>query len=85
MGIADFVARGPQAFTGRFLATFDQAAIRGEVLHAWEAADVMDFIEQHETENLANAGYGLQQIQGVGIMRFGGFEDIDLPFVQIWS
>jgi hypothetical protein len=29
----------------------------------------MDVIGQHETENLANAGYGLQQIQGVGIMQ----------------
>ena len=29
----------------------------------------MDVIEQHETENLANAVYGLQQIQGVDIMQ----------------
>ena len=35
----------------------------------------MDFIEQHEAEHLADAGYGLQQIQGVGIVLLGGFQE----------
>jgi hypothetical protein len=35
----------------------------------------VDFVEQHEAENLADAGHGLEQIQGMGIMVPGGFDD----------
>jgi len=35
----------------------------------------MDFIEQHEAEDLADPGHSLQQIQRVGVMVFGGLED----------
>jgi hypothetical protein len=42
----------------------------------------MDFIEQHEAENLANTGYGLQQIQGVGIVMLGGFEERELQVLS---
>jgi hypothetical protein len=31
----------------------------------------MHRIQEHETENLANARDGLEQVQGVGIMLFG--------------
>ena len=27
-----------------------------------EAVDIMDFVEQHEAQNLADAGHGLQQM-----------------------
>jgi hypothetical protein len=45
VGMADLCARGAQAFTRGFLRTFDQAAVRDEVLHPGEAVDVMDFIK----------------------------------------
>jgi hypothetical protein len=35
----------------------------------------MDVIEQHEAENLADTGRGLQQIQGISVMVFGGLDD----------
>jgi hypothetical protein len=59
----------------RFLGALDQTTIGGKLLDPREAVDVVDFVEQYETENLADAWYGLQQIQGVGVMLFGGFED----------
>ena len=75
MGVADFLARGPQMFASRFLRALDQATIRGEVLHPWEAVHGMAFVEQHETEDFANARHGLQQVQGVGIVWLRGGAD----------
>jgi hypothetical protein len=75
VGVADLGARRSVAFASRFLGTFDEAAIRDEILDPGEARDIMDFIEQHEAENLADAGHGLQQIQGVGVMVLGGVDD----------
>ena len=40
----------------RFLSAFDQTAVRDKILHAREAVDVVDFIEQHEAEDLADPG-----------------------------
>src|SRR5262249_13170446 len=48
VGMADLFARGAQAFTRGLLRTFDQAAIRDEVLHPGETVEVMDCIEQHQ-------------------------------------
>ena len=53
----------------------DQTTVRGKLLDPGEAVDVIDFVEPHETENLADAGYGLQQLAGVGVRLFGGFDD----------
>jgi len=80
--IADFVAGSPQAFATRFLAAFDQAAIRGEVLHAWKAVDIVDFVEQHKAETLADARYGLEQLERMGIVLLGGVEDIEFEVLE---
>jgi hypothetical protein len=75
MGIADFGAGAARVFAVRFLGALDQTTVGGKLLYPREAVDVVDFVEQHETENLADAWYGLQQIQGVGVMMFGGFNE----------
>jgi hypothetical protein len=36
---------------------------------------MMDFVKQHEAQNLADSRYRLQPIQGVGIMLLGGFQE----------
>jgi hypothetical protein len=51
-------------------------------LHAGKAVDVMDFIEQHEAEDVANARDGLQQVEGIGIMLLGGFEDREFEVLE---
>jgi hypothetical protein len=66
MGIADLGACSAQAFPGGCLGTFDQTAVGDNILYRGKTVDVMDFIAQHEAEDLADAGHGLQQIQGVG-------------------
>jgi hypothetical protein len=42
----------------------------------------VNFIAQHEAEKLANAGPSLQQIQGLGIVVLGGFEDRECEVLQ---
>jgi hypothetical protein len=37
--------------------------------------DVIDVVEPHETEHLADAGDGVPPIQGVGVMMFGGVDE----------
>jgi hypothetical protein len=44
----------------RFLGALDQTAGGGHLLDPGEAIDVLECVEQHEAENLADAGYGLQ-------------------------
>jgi hypothetical protein len=80
--IANVFARGAQACATRFLAAFDQAARRGEVLHAWETVDLMNFVEQHEAEDFPHTGYGLEQIEGLSIVVLGGFPDGELQVLE---
>ena len=74
-GLADFFTRGAQAFPPGCLAALHQACVRGAVVHAGQAADVMACLQQHEAEHLANAGHGLSQGAGLGIVVRGGCEE----------
>jgi hypothetical protein len=80
--VADVLARGPHAFATRFLAAFNQARIRGEVLHAWETVDLVNFVEQHEAEDFANARDGVSQVEGIGSVVLGGFEDREFEVLE---
>ena len=82
MGVADFSSRRSRAFPRGFLGTLHEATIRGKILYPWEARNIMDFIEQHEAEDLADARHRLQQIQGVGVMVLGGFDDAEFDVTQ---
>jgi len=75
MGVADFVARGTGAFASRFSCTLDETTVGGKILPPWEALDIMHFVEQHEAEDLADTWDRLQQIQRVGVMVLGGFDE----------
>jgi hypothetical protein len=48
-------------------------------LDAGKAVDLVDCIEQHETENLADPGPRLQQGEGMGIVVFGSVEAREGP------
>src|SRR5262245_62041809 len=75
MGVADLRARGPVALPSRLLRALDEAAIREEILDPWEAGDIMDFIEQHQAQDLADPGDRTQEVQGLGMMLLGRLED----------
>ena len=82
MGVADFSSRCSRAFPRRFFGTRDQPAIGREILHAWEACDVMHFVKQYEAEDLADTRNRLQQIQGLGVMVLGRFADGQFDVTQ---
>ena len=75
MGVPEFLARGTQTFASRCLRTLEQATIRGDVRHPGEAVKVMACVEQHETEDVANARHRWHQVQGVGSVVLRGCED----------
>jgi hypothetical protein len=82
VGIPNLRASCPLALARRFLRTLDQAAIGDEILDAGEPLDIMDFIEKDETENFAEPGHGLEQIQGIGVVLLGGFDDVSRQIVE---
>lgn len=59
VSVADFFARGALAFARGFPGALAQAAVRDELLHAGEPGDLVDFVEEHEAEELADTGHGL--------------------------
>ena len=59
VGVPDFFAGRAQAFARRFLGTLDQATIGDEILHRRKAINVVNFVEQHEAEDLADPRHGL--------------------------
>ncbi len=82
IGLADLCAGGAVAFPRRFLGAFDQTAIGHEVLDPGEAAHSMDFVEQHHTQNLADAGDGWQPLHGVRVVRLGRLHDGQLHVAE---
>jgi hypothetical protein len=62
VAVANFFARRAQSLASGFLGTLDQTPIGDNILHPGEAGNVVDFVEQHEAEDLANTGHGLHQI-----------------------
>jgi hypothetical protein len=75
MRVPYFFPRGPQAFAPRCRRPFDQATGRGKGLHAGDTFDLVDVVEQHEAEERANAGHGLQQGQGRSVMVCGRLDE----------
>jgi len=60
MASTDLCACGAQAFPGGGLGTFDQTAVGDNILDRGQPVDIMDFVAQHEAEDLADARHGLQ-------------------------
>ena len=52
-----------------------------QLLGTFEPADVVDLVEDHKREDLADAGYGAEPVQGVGVMILRCTEDevLELP------
>ena len=71
MGVADLRARGPVPLPRRRLRARDEAARREEILDPREAGDIMDCIEQHHAQHLADSGDRTQQVQRLGMMLLG--------------
>ena len=59
VSVPNLVPRSAQAFAPGFFRTLDESTLRSEILHTWEAIDLVHFVEQDETEDFANARHGL--------------------------
>jgi hypothetical protein len=75
MGLADGGAGGAGAFPGRCLGARAQAASGGDSLPPREAVALRECVEQHEAEELADAGPRVQQLEGRGVMGLRGVDD----------
>jgi hypothetical protein len=72
-GLAEVGAGAAGAVTVRCRGTRAHTTAGGKRLAARAAVAVVACVGQHETGHLADAWDGLQQLQGVGVMRAGGF------------
>ena len=75
MTMPAFFARRAQALARGFLGTLDQATRGDTILHAGEPVDIVEFVEEHQAEKLANPRHSLPQIQGRSIVWPGRFQD----------
>ena len=80
--VADFVARRTVNFVGGFLLRFHQTAVGCEILHGRETGDVVNFVKKNQRENLANAGYRIQQVKRVGVVLLGMAQDFQFDLVE---
>jgi hypothetical protein len=57
--VPTLLARGAHAFATGFLRTLHESTIRSTILYPWEAINLLDCVEQYETEDVANARHWL--------------------------
>jgi hypothetical protein len=73
--IADLRAGSAIPLPRRFLGAFNHAARGHKILDPREAGAIMDLVEQYQTQNLANAGDGLESVQGLSVVLLGRLHD----------
>ena len=57
MDIADLAAGRAVAFAGRLFGAFDQAGVGEEVAYFLKAVDIVNLVEDHQREYLADTGH----------------------------
>jgi hypothetical protein len=62
--------------TGGCFGARDEAAIGNERLDSGDAVEVMDLIEEHQSEDLPHARVRGQAVEGLGLVRRGGADEI---------
>jgi hypothetical protein len=88
MDVAHLRATGPELLATGLLGAFDQSGVGGKFLHAIEARDVMNLVENRQGEHLANTRYRPEPMERIGIVTFrladdGQFEIRDQRIVVI--
>jgi hypothetical protein len=73
--LPDRGAGGARTLSRRFLGACDQAAGGHNILDPREAGDIMHRIQQHQTQNRADAGDGWPPVKGVGIVLLRRLDD----------
>jgi hypothetical protein len=73
--VPNLVPRSAHAVAPGVCRTRDESTIRRAILHPWEAIELVHFIEQDETQDVANARHGLSSVKGLGIVVLSRVED----------
>ena len=68
MDVADLSTAGAGSFAGGEFVALHEASVGGEILDGGKSTDVVDFVEDDQREDLADAGYGSETEEGVGVM-----------------
>lgn len=58
--------------------TAHQSGLRQKVADFRETADVVDLVEQHQGQHLADAGHGLEPVVGLHVIDLGGARQVAL-------
>jgi hypothetical protein len=64
------------------LGTLHEPAVGDDVLDAREAGDVLDLIEEHQRQDLADPGHGAQAGEGVDVVDLGGAGEVQVEVGQ---
>jgi hypothetical protein len=55
--------------------------MRNKILDTRELVNVLDLAQNDESQDLADTGHGSQPIEGLDVMLFGGFDDVEIQLV----
>ena len=67
-GMTNFRAGGAVAFPRRFLGAFDQAALGHKILNPGKAHNIMNRIQEDQSQDFANPGDRLPPVQRLGMV-----------------
>ncbi len=72
MGVADLLVAETFLLPGRFVIGPNQARVGEELADRLETANVVDFVEQDQGKDRADAGNGPQSLAGLHVIDLGG-------------
>jgi hypothetical protein len=85
MGLADFLAAVAPRLARRLGDPADQPGVGQEVAGVGKAADVVDLVEQHPGEDLADPREGAQPMGGEGVLDLDGAFEVQLDVCELLS
>ena len=82
MRVADLRPPVAPHLAGGLLGALDQPGIRGQLLRPGEAGDVVDLVEDHQREDLADPRHGAHPVERVGVATGGGAQNEVLQLTE---
>src|SRR5437867_1442640 len=80
--ITDLLTAAAQLLAARLVGAADQAGVAEEVADLRKPADVVDLVEQHQSEDLADAGDRTQPMERVDVVHLGGAGQVQFDVAQ---
>src|SRR5271166_6799839 len=83
VGVADLLAGRALLLAGRLVAATHEPRVRQKLADVREALDVVDFVEQDQRENLADAWDRTQTLIGIAVVDLGVAFEVELDFAEL--